>query len=258
MSYVVIQDWMLDLGLPMRETMLYALIYGFSQDGESRCYATQEYLCRWLSCTVPTFNKALNALLERDLVTKEQPTPHGKCSYRARYKETLHQCKETLYPEYKETLHQYKETLHNNKIDTQSIDNKRDNTYMTDFTPIKEPKPDYEAEFKELWAIYPKKEGRQRALTAYVAARRKGVAADTIKAGVERYAAQVKAQATPAQYIKQGGNWFAAHRWEDDLLPADAPQAKPKPANRALQYNQRHYTKNELRALGIDFGEDDD
>lgn len=243
MSYVTIQDWMLDLGLPMRETVLYALIYGFSQDGESKCYATQDYLCRWMSCTTPTLHKALNGLLERGLIVKEQPNPYGKCCYAA-------------IERGKETLCQGKETLPNNKSDIKEVYKNKDNTYMADFTP--QSKPDYEAEFKELWTIYPKKEGRQRALTAYTAARKKGVTLETIKAGVERYAAQVKAQATPAQYIKQGGNWFAAHRWEDDLLPATDTGDRGRKYNPALAYKQHRYTRAELKSYGIDFGEDDE
>ena len=238
MSYVTIQDWMIDLGLPLRETVLIAIIYGFSQDGESKCYATQEYLCRWLQCTPPTLNKAIAGLIDKGLIIKEQPNPHGKCVYRC--KETLYQCKETLH-------RQYKETLHNNK----SIDISNNRDIYGDFTPNK---PDYEAEFTEIWALYPKKEGRQRALTAYTAARRKGVSADVIRQGVERYARQVEDEATPPQYIKQGGNWFAAHRWEDQhILPR---QHQPK--NRALNFmrNDHQYTDDYLQKTGITLGQE--
>ena len=250
MSYVVIQDWMLDLGLPQRETALYAIIYGFSMDGESKCYATQEYLCRWMQCTPPTLHKALNGLIERGLIVKEQPQAHGKCSYAVteRYKETLHQYKETLYRGYKETLHNNKDT--NNLSINKSID------IYGDFTPQADKKPDYEAEFADVWALYPKKEGRQRAQVAYIAARRKGVTADAIRQGVERYAAQVKVENTPPQYIKQGGNWFAAHRWEDQHIAAK-PETAParRQTNRALNYKQTQYTAADLKRLGVDLGE---
>lgn len=244
MSYVTIQDWMLELDMPMRETLLYAIIYGFSQDGESKCYATQDYLCRWMSCTPPTLHKALNGLIERGLIIKEQPNPHGKCCYAAteRYKETLHQ--------YKETLHRgYKETLHNNK----EIDNKDNKDIYGDFDSVRNDKTDYEAEFTEVWDLYPRKEGRQRALIAYIAARRKGVEADTIRDGVKRYAEQIKTEQTAPQYIKQGGNWFAAHRWEDQ--PIVAHQTKPR--NRALIYMQgEKTTEKKLREAGVSFGDE--
>jgi predicted transcriptional regulator len=237
MSYVTIQDWMLEYGLPTRETVLYAIIYGFSQDGESKCFATQEYLCRWMQCTTPTLHKALNALIERGIIVKEQPNPHGKCAYIAvdRYKETLHQCKETLH-------RGYKETLPNNK-DTDIKINKN----------INGEKPDFEQEFAAVWELYPRKEGRQRAQVAYIAARRKGVSAETIRDGVERYAAQVKAEQTPPQYIKQGGNWFASHRWEDQHTPP-----KPKPTDRrALKYMQGEtYTADSLKKMGVSLGEE--
>ena len=247
MSYVVIQDWMLDLGLPQRETALYAVIYGFSMDGESKCYATQEYLCRWMQCTPPTLHKALNGLIERGLIVKEQPQAHGKCSYAVtdRYKETLYQCKETLHPQCKETLHNNKK---NNNLSIDKID------IYGDFTPQADKKPDYEAEFADIWALYPKKEGRQRAQVAYIAARRKGVTAEAIRQGVERYAAQVKTENTPPQYIKQGGNWFAAHRWEDQHIAAKPERSSGY--NRQLDYKQREYTADDLKRFGIDLGED--
>lgn len=238
MSYVTIQDWMLEFGLPMRETVLYAIIYGFSQDGESKCFATQDYLCRWMQCTTPTLHRALNGLIERGLIVKEQPNSHGKCTYAAvaRYKESLYQYKETLDRGYKETLPNYKDT-----------DNK------TDSKDINGGKPSFEQEFTAVWELYPRKEGRQRAQVAYIAARRKGVAAEAIRDGVERYAAQIKAEQTPPQYIKQGGNWFAAHRWENQHTAA-----KPKPnSNRALQYMRGEtYTEDFLKKMGVSMGEE--
>lgn len=241
MSYVTIQDWMLELKLPMRETLLFALIYGFSMDGESKCYSTQDYLCRWMQCTPPTLHKALTGLIDRGLIIKEQPNSHGKCTYAATewYKETLYQ--------YKETLHQrYKETLHNNK----DIDNKTDKDI---YDGASDKKTDYEAEFNEVWAQYPKREGRKRALAAYTAARRKGVTADIIRDGVLRYAERVKTEQTPVQYIKQGGNWFAANRWEDQPVIPN----KQKPRNRALAFiSNEKYTESRMQELGISLGEE--
>lgn len=44
--YVVIQDWMLDLGLNPSEVIAVAVIYGFTQDGEHWCHASVDYFGR--------------------------------------------------------------------------------------------------------------------------------------------------------------------------------------------------------------------
>ena len=45
MAYIAIQDWMIsDLQLKGNELLTYALIYGFSQDGESEFKGSLKYL----------------------------------------------------------------------------------------------------------------------------------------------------------------------------------------------------------------------
>lgn len=246
MSYVTIQDWMLDLGLPARETLLYAIIYGFSQDGESKCYATQDYLCKWMQCTRPTLCKAIDDLISRGLIVKIQPNPHGKCVYSAglRCKESLHPCKEPL--------HQCKESLHNNKDNN----NNKEIYIYGDCEDSKKNKPNYESEFAEIWAIYPKQEGRKKALSSYISARKEGVPAETIKQGVEQYLKHINHTGVEARYIKQGGNWFSARRWEDQHIDSmSSSEARRKP--HALKYiGNVPYSKEYLQSLGISFGEE--
>lgn len=44
--FVVIQDWMFDLGLNISEVMAVAVIYGFTQDGDHTCHASLAYFQR--------------------------------------------------------------------------------------------------------------------------------------------------------------------------------------------------------------------
>ena len=49
MAYIVIQDWMIsDLQLKGNELLTYALIYGFSQDGESEFKGSLKYISEFL------------------------------------------------------------------------------------------------------------------------------------------------------------------------------------------------------------------
>lgn len=74
----------------------------------------------------------------------------------------------------------------------------------------------FEAEFEEVWQAYPRKERKNDALKAYVAARKAGEDKDTILAGIARYKAKIAAEKTEAKYIAQGGTWFNQRRWTDE------------------------------------------
>ena len=130
-NYVVIQGWMCnELNLKGNELLVYALIYGFSQDGTSEFTGSRSYIANTFNISLPTVDKALLGLIEKDYITKTEyevnKVKYNK--YRTNFicsKETLHPYKETLPGGSKETLHPYKETLPNN-IDN-NITNKKEN-----------------------------------------------------------------------------------------------------------------------------------
>lgn len=70
-SFITIQGWMAtDLKLSGNELLVYALIYGFSQDGESEFRGSINYICGWLNCSRPTAIKTLSNLVDRGLISK--------------------------------------------------------------------------------------------------------------------------------------------------------------------------------------------
>lgn len=105
-NYIVILDFMVrDLKLKGSELLVYALIYGFSQDGESKYYGSRRYIAEWFNCSLPTIDKALNGLLEKELIIKYEETINGvKFNRFMTSKETLQGIKK-LYRGSKETLH---------------------------------------------------------------------------------------------------------------------------------------------------------
>ena len=58
-----------------------------------------------------------------------------------------------------------------------------------------------EQEFEEVWKIYPRKEDKKKAFSAYKTARKKA-SFDEIKKGVETYSNHIKASNTDKRYIK--------------------------------------------------------
>jgi len=71
-NYIVIQGWMVNkLKLSGNELMVYAIIYGFSQDDKSGYEGGGKYLTASCGCSRRTLTVVLDKLLEKKYVTKE-------------------------------------------------------------------------------------------------------------------------------------------------------------------------------------------
>lgn len=82
-SFVVIQDWMLDLDLDLTETVIFAVIWGFSQDGESRFRGSWRYLQNTAKCSRAKVSRSLKMLVENGYVKKVDKVTGGVklCEY---------------------------------------------------------------------------------------------------------------------------------------------------------------------------------
>ena len=137
-NFIITMGWMLtDLHLSGIELQIYAIIYGFSQDGQTQFTGSLSYLIDWTGKSKPTVLKNLSNLVEKGLIIKEDKYMNNIkfCSYRANMaifnggKETLPVVKnnltggkETLPGVVKKLYRGGKETLPNN-IDYNIEDN---------------------------------------------------------------------------------------------------------------------------------------
>lgn len=83
-NYIVILAWMNDLGLSLVEKTVFAIIYGFSQDGDSEFSGSRQYLAGWCGCSsLRTIDAALRTLTDRKLIEKRTKIINGVkfCSY---------------------------------------------------------------------------------------------------------------------------------------------------------------------------------
>lgn len=132
-NYVQIQGFMVsNLKLKGNSLLVYALIYGFSQDGQSKFYGSRKYISEWFNISEPTVDKALQELIKKDLIIKEVETINNVNFNRYKInlevlkifeggsKETLGGTKETL-------VGGTKETLYNNNIIDNDLNNNKDN-----------------------------------------------------------------------------------------------------------------------------------
>lgn len=83
-GYTIIPDWMLSLDLDVYETIILAVIYGFSQDGESTFAGSLKYLCQKAKCSRRKVTMALPNLVEKGLIIKIDKEVRGVhlCEYR--------------------------------------------------------------------------------------------------------------------------------------------------------------------------------
>ena len=83
-SYYTVQGWMLsELGLKGNALAVYAVVYGFSQDGISEYAGSSAYLCDWLGCTKKTVLTTLAELTEKGYLKKKVIIQNGVklCNY---------------------------------------------------------------------------------------------------------------------------------------------------------------------------------
>lgn len=84
-QYVVIQSFMVnDLQLKGNELIVYAVIFGYTQDGEHWFYGTKGYLSEWCGATKGTVGNCLRSLTDKGLVERRERIEQGqvKIEYR--------------------------------------------------------------------------------------------------------------------------------------------------------------------------------
>lgn len=124
-NYIVIQGWMCnELNLKGNDLLVYALIYGVSQDGKSKFSAGRNYIANTFNISLPTVDKALQNLIDQNFIIKE---PCKNQSETDKYFANI-SSKEILVPQNISS----KETLPNNKYISNS--DIKDNNQQSLFT----------------------------------------------------------------------------------------------------------------------------
>lgn len=86
---------------------------------------------------------------------------------------------------------------------------------------------EYISEFEKLWEIYPRKQGKKKALEHYIKARKEGTTYEEVEEGIYAYTRLIKAEGREEQYIKHGSTFFSQRAWLDDFtVKVKTPQKK--------------------------------
>lgn len=129
-NYIIISGWMVtSLGLKGNELLVYAIIYGFSRDYETRFTGSLQYLADWTNSTKQSCIKCLKSLIEKGYITKHENIVNGVkfCGYQAVKPKSMvvnkveHGIKQSLTGGSKQSLHN---TLDNNTLDNNIVNKK--------------------------------------------------------------------------------------------------------------------------------------
>lgn len=159
-NYISISGWMVtSLRLKGNELLVYAIIYGFSQDYETRFTGSLQYLADWTNSTKQSCIKCLKSLIEKGYITKHENIVNGVkfCEYQAVKPKSMvvnkveHGSKQSLMGGSKQSLH--------NTIDNNTLGNNIE---------IKKERKNKSKSYDEQIAEYTGNEELQDALKAFI------------------------------------------------------------------------------------------
>ena len=142
-NYYTVHGWMInELGLSGNDLLIYAIIYGFSQDGSTEFSGSLNYLVTFINSTKPTVINCLKKLCERGLLVKTDriinnqnfPTYSAVVPDLTSGKNSLPPSKESLLVDSKNSLPPSKESLPNNT----SIINNNNKTNSSGVSPAEQ------------------------------------------------------------------------------------------------------------------------
>ena len=83
--------------------------------------------------------------------------------------------------------------------------------------PVRKPtKNELDERFESLWALYPRKVGKQKARKYYERAVKNGTSDEVIRKGIESYNREIQVQGTQTNFIQHGATWFGNAGWENE------------------------------------------
>lgn len=218
-NYITIQGWMVqDLNLNGNTLLTFALIHGFTQDGQSEFTGSLNYICKWLNCSKPTAMKSLIELSVKGYITKDTTIVNHITFNRYKLNKQkidniLNGGKETLSVGGKETcMGGGKETLPNKDSLYKDINNK----------DIKEKL------FESFWDLYDKKVEKDTCKKKFIKLDLPVI--EKILQVVPNYVLT-----TPdKQYRKNPETWINNKCWDDELI-LRLPEIPKKQINTNIQ-----------------------
>lgn len=229
-NFITVQGWMVtDLNLKGNELLLYALVYGFSQD-EGSFSGGLQYVMDWLGCSKPTAIATLKSLSEKGFIERNEQEISGVKVVYYRCK-NLTGGKETLPEVVKNFNRGGKKTLPNNKYINKNINNNPPISPQGDETNLD---AELNAQrFESFWRMYPNKKAKQNARKAWDKLKVDGRLYTTIMRGLALHIRSRDWIKDDGQFVPHPATWLNGRRWEDEVEVA-APTVPERPQPKKL------------------------
>ena len=219
-NFITIQGWMrTELNLSGNELIVYAIIYGFSQNKQGEFTGSVQYLADWVGCTKRTVTTILRKFVDEELV-KKTVVQLDNNSKRVSYQANVGVGKNFLgggknFPRGREKISHNINIYKNNKYT-----DKDNNVHSCSESPEETP----EEFFERAWQYYPNKRGKGQ-VSEKSKERLMSHGWDNIKRAIDRYLEDLKKD----EWRKaQNGSTFFNSGYIDYLDENYEPPMNPK------------------------------
>ena len=233
-TYITIQGWMrTDLNLSGNELIVYAIIYGFSQNKQGEFTGSAQYLADWVGCTRRTVMTILNKLAEAKLISKTEPILNSnekRVSYQAErgcektsqgVKNFHRGCKKISQGGVKNFHRGCEKISHNITIDKNNKYTDRNNNVHSCSESLEETPEEF---FERAWQYYPNKRGKGQ-VSEKSKERLMSHGWDNVKRAIDRYLEDLKKD---EWRHAQNGSTFFNSGYIDYLDENYTPPMNPK------------------------------
>lgn len=234
-TYITIQGWMrTDLKLSGNELIVYAIIYGFSQNKQGEFTGSVQYLADWVGCTKRTVTTILRKFVDEELVKKtvvQLDNNSKRVSYQANVGvgknflggEKISQGVGKIFPGGRKNFPRGGEKIsHNINIykNNKYTDKDTSNVHSCSESPEETP----EEFFERAWQYYPNKRGKGQ-VSEKSKERLMSHGWDNVKRAIDRYLEDLKKD----EWRKaQNGSTFFNSGYIDYLDENYTPPMNPK------------------------------
>ena len=224
-NFITIQSFMVkDLKLKGNELLTYAIIYGFSQNGEDKFTGSLQYICDWTNSTKQGILKSLKSLVEKGLLEKTDVYKNGVkfVEYHATEFNTMQQNLMGYATKFNEGMQQsltppIKQSLPNN-ISLNNITNNNKDIIVNPL-PLNDNIVNFEeTAFIQFWNAYPKKINKQGTLRAFKKIKNLNTELPLILDALERFKASKGWLKDNGQFIPHPTTFINQERWKDEQI----------------------------------------
>ena len=234
-AYYTVMGWMREeLGLSGNALAIYAIIYGFSQDGASEYAGSSRYLAEWLGCSKKTVLNTLADLTEKGYLVKKMIYQNGVtfCNYVTAIPASKGGEEITPpgknFPQGGEKI-----TPHNTSHNSNTYSSNNNIPQNGEETPPAPPPAtkvstaEINGFFETIWKLYPQKKGK-----ADVSEKKRrelyNIGYDKMKRAVERYVADLQKDSwRQPQYGSTFFNSGYVDYLDENYEPSPPPPARP-------------------------------